>query len=79
MMGHQYMCVGYSVFDEERMRQQPDRINMAEGEVHLPYCEGIEVCRRSIPPPDAQNVLTVDHFFEAAAARSSAVERGNEW
>lgn len=35
--------MGYSLYDEDRIRSQPDRINLTDGEVNLPYCEGIEV------------------------------------
>ncbi|CAD7701961.1 unnamed protein product [Ostreobium quekettii] len=38
-----YMCVGYSVYDEQRIRQQPSRHDATGGSVDLPYCEGLEI------------------------------------
>ncbi|GMH33250.1 hypothetical protein BSKO_01084 [Bryopsis sp. KO-2023] len=38
-----YVCVGYSQYDEKRIIEQPDRDGPAEGEVELPYCEGLEI------------------------------------
>ncbi|CAD7701267.1 unnamed protein product [Ostreobium quekettii] len=42
LVDFKYMCVGYSIYDEERMRRQPSRDDPASG-VDLPYCEGLEI------------------------------------
>jgi len=43
----QYVCLGYSVWDEDRFRRQD--IDMTDSTVNLPYCEGVEVRCRGIP------------------------------
>lgn len=43
LVDFKYMCVGYSMYDEDRIRRQPAREDPPGGGVDLPYCEGLEI------------------------------------
>ena len=43
----QYFCVGMSLWDEERMKQNSKQARLPTDEVELPFCEGLEIISAS--------------------------------
>ena len=39
----QYFCVGMSLWDEERMKQNSKQARAPTDDVELPFCEGLEI------------------------------------
>ena len=43
----QYLCVGMSLWDEERMKQKSKQARAPTDDVELPFCEGLEIISAS--------------------------------
>lgn len=43
----QYFCVGMSLWDEERMKQNSKQARAPTDDVELPFCEGLEIISAS--------------------------------
>ncbi|KAK9827645.1 hypothetical protein WJX81_003218 [Elliptochloris bilobata] len=67
-----YVCVGYAVYDEEKLRQQMQEAKKSPtAPIELPYCEGLEV----ISAPQLQQSPAVLSAPVGAAATANAQPR----
>ncbi|KAK9820577.1 hypothetical protein WJX72_011812 [[Myrmecia] bisecta] len=69
--GFKYICVGLSVFDEERAKQQGDKHASADN-VELPYCNGLEII--SAPQVQSSPVLLKEGVDVGPAVAAQAPE-----